>query len=243
MFSLYVRELKAFLNSVLGYVFITVFLIITGLFLWVFPTPANILHSEMADVSGLFNIAGFLFLFLIPSITMRSFAEEKRLGTMELLLTKPLSDTQIILAKYLACLTLLVLALLPTLIYVVSVYNLGNPVGNIDLARTFGSYMGLVFLGSAFISIGLFVSSLTNNQMIAFILTAPLCFIAFVGFDFVYDIEIFGSFGYFIRKLGLNYHYLSISKGVVESRDLIYFTIYTVFFLLLTKISLLSRKW
>lgn len=243
MFSLYIRELKTFLSSVLGYLFIIVFLIITGLFLWFFSTPNNILLSGLADISGLFNLAGFLFLFLIPSITMRSFAEEKRLGTMELLLTKPLSETQIIIAKYAACLTLLILSLIPTLIYVISVYNLGNPLGNIDLARTFGSYLGLIFLGSAFISIGMLISSFTNNQIIAFILTAPLCFIAFFGFDFIYDLDIFGSLGYYIRTLGLNYHYISISKGVVESRDLVYFIIYTILFLSLTKFSLLSRKW
>ncbi len=243
MLSLYLKEIKAYLSSILGYVFIGVFLIVTGLFLWVFPNINNVLYSGLADLQGLFNLSRFLFLFLVPAITMRSFAEEKRQGTMELLLTKPISDTQIILAKFLSCLTLLAIALLPTLIYIISVYNLGATPGNIDMGSTWGSYLGLLLLGSAFISIGIFVSSLTNNQIVAFILSAALCFILYFGFEFIYSFDALGSFGYFVKTIGIDHHYTAISKGVVDSRDLIYFLSLIFVFLFSTRIVLISRKW
>lgn len=226
-----------------GYIFIAVFLIVTGLFLWVFPNINNIPLSGMADVQGLFNLSRFLFILLIPAITMRSFAEEKRLGTMELLFTKPLSDNQIIFAKFLSALTLFIIALIPTFTYVISVFYLGSPVGNIDMGSTWGSYLGLVLLGSAFIAVGLFISSLTNNQLVAFILTAPLCFILSFGFEFIYSFDSLGNAGYIIKQLGIDHHYTSISKGVIDSRDIIYFLSVDFIFLLATRIVLISRKW
>lgn len=243
MYSLYIKEIKAFLSSIIGYIFMGVFLIISGLFLWVFPNVNNIMDSGLADLQGLFNISQFLFLFLVPAITMRSFAEEKRTGTMELLLTKPLTDMQIIWAKFLSCLTLLVIALLPTLIYIISISFLGNPMGNIDMGSTWGSYLGLLFLGATFISIGLFASSLTNNQIIAFILAAPLCFILFFGFAFIYSFESLGAIGYYIKTLGIEHHYASISAGVIDTRDIIYFCSVIFLFLFGTRIVLVSRKW
>ncbi len=243
MYSLYLKEIKSFLSSVLGYVFIAVFLIVAGLFLWVFPNINNVIFAGLSDIQGLFNVAEFLFIFLVPAITMRSFAEERKSGTLELLFTKPLTDNQIIGAKFLACLTLLVITLIPTLVYVVTVYLIGNPVGNIDMGSTWGSYLGLILLGSAFISIGLFSSSLTNNQIVAFIIAALLCFIMFFAFDFIYSFDALGNFGYFIKTLGIADHYSSISKGVVDSRDLIYFLSVIFLFLFGTRIVLLSRKW
>lgn len=243
MHSLYIKEIKSFLSSIIGYIFMGVFLIVSGLFLWVFPNVNNIMEAGLADLQGLFNISQFLFLFLVPAITMRSFAEEKRTGTMELLLTKPLSDMQIIWAKFLSCLTLLVIALLPTLIYLIFVYILGNPVGNIDMGSTWGSYLGLLFLGAVFIAIGLFSSSLTNNQIIAFIVAALLCFICFFGFAFIYSFESLGAAGYYIKTLGIEHHYASISKGVIDSRDLIYFCSVIFLFLFGTRIVLTGRKW
>ncbi|MCQ2285665.1 MAG: gliding motility-associated ABC transporter permease subunit GldF [Bacteroidales bacterium] len=243
MFSLYLKEVKSYLTSVVGYVFIGVFLVVTGLFLWVFPNVNNVLLAGVADLQGLFSLSKFLFLFLVPAITMRSFAEEKRQGTMELLLTKPLSDNQIIAAKFLSCLTLLVISIIPTLIYIISVYNLGKPIGNIDMGSTWGSYLGLVFLGATFISIGVFISSITTNQIIAFILTAPICFILYFGFEFIYSFEVLGNFGYIVKTMGIEHHYTSISKGVVDSRDVIYFCSVIFIFLFATRISLLSRKW
>ena len=243
MYTLYRKEIKSYLSSLIGYVFIGVFLIIAGLFIWVFPIINNVLFSGMASLQGLFNTSKFLFLFLVPAITMRTFAEEKRSGTLELLLTQPLTDTQIIAAKFLASLTLLVIALIPTLLYVISVYNLGSPPGNIDLGGTWGSYLGLIFLGATFVSIGIFASSTTSNQIVAFVLAAPLCFIMYFGFEFIYGFETLGSMGFFIKKLGIDYHYTSISKGVIDTRDILYFTSVTLVFLIATRVVLASRKW
>jgi len=243
MLSLYLKEVKTYLSSLVGYIFIVVFLVVTGLFLWVFPNFNNVLFSGMADLQGLFNLSRFLFLLLIPAITMRSFSEEKKTGTMELLFTKPLSDNQIIVAKFLSSLTLLVIALIPTFIYIISVYQLGNPVGNIDMGSTWGSYLGLVLFGSAFIAIGLFVSSITTNQIVAFILAAAFCFILTFAFEFIYSFDALGNFGYFVKAIGIDHHYISISKGVVDSRDLIYFFSLIFIFLFGTKVVLISRKW
>jgi ABC-2 type transport system permease protein len=243
MYSLYLKEIKTFLSSVLGYIFIAVFLIVAGLFLWVFPNINNVLFAGLSDIQGLFNVAEFLFIFLVPAITMRSFAEEKKSGTLELLFTKPLTDNQIIGAKFLACLTLLVITLIPTLVYVITVYLIGNPVGNIDMGSTWGSYLGLVLLGATFIAIGLFSSSITNNQIVAFIIAALLCFIMFFAFDFIYSFSALGNFGYYIKTLGIAEHYSAISKGVIDSRDLIYFFSVIFLFLFGTKIVLLNRKW
>jgi len=243
MYSLYRKEIKSYLSSLIGYIFIGVFLVIAGLFIWVFPNINNILFSNMASLQGLFNTSKFLFLFLVPAITMRTFAEEKHRGTLELLLTKPLTDSQIIAAKFFASLTLLVIALIPTLLYVISVYNLGSPPGNIDLGSTWGSYLGLIFLGATFIAVGIFASSITSNQIIAFVVAAPLCFILYFGFEFIYGFEILGSMGFFIKTLGIDYHYNSISRGVIDSRDLLYFTSVIIIFLIATRITLISRKW
>ncbi len=240
---MYVKELKSFFSSIIGYIFIGVFLIIAGLFLWVFPNVDNVTEAGLADLQGLFNLAKFLFIFLVPAITMRSFAEEKRNGTMDLLLTKPLTDMQIVWAKFLSCLTLLVIALLPTLVYVITVYFIGNPVGNLDMGSTWGSYLGLVLLGATFIAIGLFASSLTNNQIVAFIIAAALCFILFFGFAFIYSFESLGAVGYYIKSIGIEHHYASISKGVVDSRDVIYFCSVIFAFLYATRMVLLGRKW
>jgi ABC-2 type transport system permease protein len=243
MFSLYLKELKSYLSSLLGYIFIAVFLVVAGLFLWIFPNINNIIFSGYADLQGFFNISKFLFLFLVPAITMRSFAEEKRLGTMELLFTKPLSDGQIVLAKFLSSFTLLIIAILPTFVYVVSVYNLGQIPGNIDMGSTWGSYLGLILLGATFISIGVFSSSITSNQIVAFVLAALFCFILYFGFEYIYSFEALGSFGYFVKTLGIDHHYSSISKGVIDLRDLVYFFSVMVIFLVGTRVVLMSRKW
>ena len=243
MYALYKKELSSFFSSLIGYLTIVVFLILTGLMLWVFRSDFNILDYGFAGMDGLFQIAPFLYLFLIPAITMRSLAEEKKNGTMELLLTKPLTDMSIIWAKFLAGFVLVLISLLPTLVCYISVVTLGDPVGNIDMGSTWGSYLGLILLGSAFISIGLFSSSLTNNQIVAFIIAALLCFIMFFAFDFIYSFDALGNFGYFIKTLGIADHYSSISKGVVDSRDLIYFLSVIFLFLFGTRIVLLSRKW
>ena len=220
-----------------------VFLLTCGLFLWVFPLEFNILEYGYANIDGLFLLAPFVFLFLIPAITMRFFADEKKTGTIELLLTKPLTDIQIILAKYFAGFILVLISLLPTLIYFITVYLLGFPRGNMDLGGTWGSYIGLFFLGASFVAIGLFSSSLSDNQIVSFIIAVFICGFAYLGFEFIYNLELFGKIDLFIKSLGISAHYASMSRGVFDTRDLIYFLSFISFFLLFTKISLESRKW
>ncbi len=243
MYSLFIKEIKVFLNSLIGYFVIGVFLTLTGLFLWIFPMSYNVLDRGFADVNGLFGLAPIVFLLLVPAITMRSFAEEKRVGTIELLLTMPLSYTQIILSKYFASLVLVVVSIIPTFIYFLSIYFLGYPKGNIDFGAMWGSYIGLVFLGATFASIGIFCSLLTDSQIVSFILSMLICFIFWLGFDFIYSFDIFGSFGQVIKWFGVDHHYASISRGVVDTRDIIYFLSVIVSFLFLSRLRLQSRKW
>ncbi len=227
----------------MGYIVITVFLLTIGLFLWVFPLDSNILTFGYANIDGLFTLAPFVFLFLIPAITMRMFAEEKKSGTIELLLTQPLTDMQIILAKFLAGVVLVVFSLIPTLIYYYSVHRLGLPPGNIDQGAMWGSYIGLLLLGSVFVAIGLFSSSITDNQIISFIIAVAMSGFVYLGFEFIWSLDLFGNFDLLIRSLGISSHYASISRGVVDTRDLIYFLSVIALFILLTKYSLASRKW
>jgi ABC-2 type transport system permease protein len=243
MFILLKKEINAFLSSLIGYIVIVVFLLVNGLFLWVFQGDFNILDAGYANIDGLFLIAPFIFLFLIPAITMRSFAEEKRTGTLEIILTKPLTDLQIILAKYFAGLILVIFSLLPTLIYFFSVYQLGLPKGNLDIGGAWGSYIGLLFLGASFVAIGIFSSTLTDNQIVSFILAVFLCGFLYIGFEFIYSLSLFGKIDLFIKSLGINAHYLSMSRGVIDTRDGIYFLSLIIFFLLLSKNSLERRKW
>lgn len=243
VFTLYKKEIRAFLSSLIGYIAICVFLLLVGLFLWILPTDSNLLNNGYAGLDSLFELAPWVFLFLIPSITMRSFADEKKAGTIEFLLTKPLTDMQIILAKYLAGVTLVLFSLLPTLIYYYSIYKLGNPIGNIDSGGTWGSYIGLFFLASAFTSIGIFASSLSDNQIIAFILSVFLCFFSYIGFEYISRLDLFGKVDDFILSIGINDHYISMSRGVIDTRDIIYFLSLISLFTLLTKTSLESRKW
>ena len=241
--SLYIREIFGFLSSLIGYNVKGVFLIITGLFLWVFPLDFNVMELGYANIDGLFMLSPFVFLFIVPALTMKSFAEERRTGTIEILLTKPISDMQIVLAKFFAYWTLLFIALLPTLFYFYSVYQLGYPKGNIDQGGMWGSYIGLLMLGGSFVSIGIMASTLTDNQIVSFIIAVFLSLIMYLGFDFIYSLDFFGSFSLFIKSLGINHHYSSISRGVIDSRDVIYFISVISVFLLSARLSLQSRKW
>lgn len=243
MFTLLKKEINSFLSSLIGYIVIAVFLLVNGLFLWVLPAEFNILDFGYAGIDGLFMLAPFVFLFLIPAITMKSFADENRSGTIELLLTRPLTDLQIVLSKYFASLILVVLALIPTFIYMISVYKLGSPPGNMDMGAAWGSYIGLLFLAAAFVSIGLFCSSITDNAIVSFLLAVFLCFTIDYGFYFIHSFELFGSFDLFILQLGIDEHYLSMSRGVIDTRDVLYFLSLITLFILLTKISLEKRKW
>ncbi|HQS51015.1 MAG TPA: ABC transporter permease, partial [Daejeonella sp.] len=208
----------------------------------VFP-DSSILDYGYAGLDSFFNIAPYMFMFLIPAVTMRSLAEEKKDGTFELLATRPLSDWHIVLGKFLASLLIVVLTLVPTLIYYISVYQLGISKGNIDTGAVIGSYLGLILLGGAFTSIGLFTSSFGKNQIIAFTLSVFLCFITFSAFDSISKLIAFQAFESNLISLGINQHYQSISRGVVDSRDFIYFLSFAGLFLLLTRTVLGARKW
>ncbi|MBF8964634.1 gliding motility-associated ABC transporter permease subunit GldF [Pontibacter sp. FD36] len=242
MLAILKKEFNGFLNTLIAYIVITVFLVAIGMFMWVFP-ESNVLDYGFADMQTLFNMAPWLFLFLIPAITMRTFAEEKREGTIELLLTKPISDLKLILGKYFAALLLALFALIPTLIYYYTVYELGNPQGNVDSAAVVGSYLGLVFLAGVFAAIGVFASSVSDNQIISFVIAIFLCYIIYAGFELIASIPVWGGYGYFISQLGIEYHYTAISKGLIDSRDVLYFLSVIAIMILSTKLVLSSRKW
>lgn len=242
MYAVFKRELFSLLNSLMAYITIGVFLLASGLLLWFFP-DTSILEYGYAELTGFFSLAPFLFMFLIPAITMRSFAEERREGTYVLLASRPLTDWQIILAKYFACFVLVLFSLVPTLIYYYSIYKLGLPVGNIDSGAVIGSYLGLLLLGSVFVGIGIFASSITKNQVIAFAIAVFICFIAYSGFDALSKIFTMRYLETIFLGLSINEHYQSISRGVLDTRDLVYFVSFVLFFLGITKLVIGGRKW
>ena len=243
MINILKKEINTFFSSLIGYITIAVFLLITGLFLWVFP-ETNIINSGFASLDNFFLMAPWIFMFLIPALSMRSISEEYNTGTIEILNTKPLTDWQIVLGKYFAVLLLLLASLIPTLIYYYTVYQLGSPIGNIDTGATNGSYIGLMLLAASFSAIGMFASSLSNNQIVAFILAVFLCFFFYTGFEYLSLLDVFfAKMDHFIEQLGLYAHYNSISRGVVDLRDVVYFISFVVIFLFLTVISLQRRTW
>lgn len=242
MLTIYKKEIRSFLSSLIAYITMSVFLVVTGLFIWVFP-ETNLLDYGFASLDSLFTIAPWVFLLLIPAITMRSFSEERKTGTIELLATRPISDLEIILGKFFAGLSLMLFALIPTVIYYITIYNLGIEKGNIDTGSVIGSYIGLILLGGAFVSVGIFASAITDNQIVAFILAIFLCFFSFFGFDSISQLGLFGKIDDVIINLGVNAHYESISRGVLDTRDLIFFLSFTAVFVLSSKLVLESRKW
>lgn len=244
MLSQLKKEIYGFFSNLTGYVVITVFLVTTSLFLWVLSFGnLNIPDSGYATLESLFNMAPWVFLFLIPAITMRMFAEEKKGRTLELLLTRPISDLEIILSKYLAAMILVTASLLPTLLWFWSVARLGSPPANIDAGATWGSYLGLLFLAGIYAAVGIFVSSTTDNQIISFILSAILCFFLYIGFESITSADLLGQLDSLILKLGISEHYRSMSRGVLDTRDIIYFLSMTGLFILLTKTVLERRNW
>jgi ABC-2 type transport system permease protein len=236
MRAILIKEINSFFTSPIAYLVIGFFLLINGLFLWVFDDDFNILNAGFADVSPFFYLTPWVLLFLIPAITMKSFADENNNRTIELLKTKPISDWQIVLGKFWASLLLAVIAITPTITYVYTIYKLRNLAGNIDFGSTIGSYLGILFLVSTYTSVGLFTSTLSKNQIVAFILGVFITFLLFYGFEAVSNS--FGNDALRIQKLGINEHFKSISRGVIDTRDLIYFVSITSFFLFITKIRL-----
>lgn len=240
MKSIILREIKSFFGSPIGYLVIALFLITNGLFLWVFEGDYNILNTGFADMSPFFTLAPWILIFLIPAVTMRSFSDEKRQGTLELLLTKPLSIAQIVNGKFLGTLFLILLALLPTLIYVKVIYDLGMPEGNIDMGSTIGSYFGLLFLISAYAAIGIFTSSISDNQIVSFILAVFVCFFFYFGFEGL--TSLLPSFSAILSAFGMSEHFKSMGRGVIDTRDILYFVSITVLFLSFTIYQLKSLK-
>lgn len=236
MIAILKKEINAFFSSPIGYLVIAIFLLLNGLFLWVFKSDFNILDNGFADLSSFFLIAPWILMFLIPAVTMRSFSDEKKQGTLELLLTKPISHLQIVLGKYFGALILILMALLPTLLYVYTVYQLGSPVGNLDFGSTMGTYFGLLFLIASYTAIGIFASTLSENQIVAFLIAISFCLLFYVGFEGIANI----ISSNFIEQLGMSYHFKSMSRGVLDSRDIIYFLSVTVFFILITKLNFKS---
>ena len=243
MRSILKKEISAFFSSFTGYIAIGIFLVANAWFMWINPGEWNIIDGGFATIDTLFIIAPWVYLFLIPAITMRSFAEEKKSGTIEILLTQPITDTQLVMGKYLASVVLALFALVPTVIYYISVYQMGNPVGNIDAGGTWGSYIGLFFLAASYVSVGIFTSSLTDNQIISFIIAAVICFFLYTGFDGLSRLEFLKPIDELILSLGINEHYKSMSRGVIDSRDVLYFLSLITLFLGAAGLKLAARKW
>ena len=240
MKSILFREIKSFFGSPVGYLVIAIFLIINGLFLWVFEGDFNILNSGFADLSPFFTISPWILIFLITAVNMRSFSDEKKQGTLELLLTKPISLWQIVNGKFLGAMLLIVIAIIPTFIYVYAISDLGLPEGNFDLGSTIGSYFGLLFLIASYTSIGIFTSTLSENQIVAFILSVFLCFIFYFGFEGLS--QVFKTFENTISAFGMDNHFKSLGRGVIDTRDILYFVSVTFLFLSFSVYNLKSYK-
>ncbi|TAF62173.1 MAG: gliding motility-associated ABC transporter permease subunit GldF [Flavobacterium sp.] len=240
MKSIVLREIKSFFGSPVGYLVIALFLLINGVFLWLFEGDYNILNSGFADMTPFFTLSPWILLFLIPAVTMRSFSDEKKQGTLELLLTKPLSIWEIATGKFLGALFLIVIAIVPTFLYVYILSSLGQPEGNIDMGSTIGSYFGLLFLISSYTAIGIYTSTLSENQIVAFIIAVFLCFIFYFGFDGL--ATVFSEWSSYISLFGMQDHFKSMSRGVLDTRDILYFASVSVLFLSFTVYNLKSFK-
>jgi ABC-2 type transport system permease protein len=233
MLAIFKKEFNSFFTSTIAYLTIGIFLLINGLFLWVFDDDFNVLNAGFADLTSFFYLAPWILIFLIPAITMKTFADEFRSGTIEILKTRPITNVTLVLGKFFAILTLLIIVLIPTFVYAYSIHELGNPVGNLDYGSISGSYLGLFLLASSFASIGIFTSTLSKNQVVAFLLGICMVFLFYYGFDAVSSL--FGDYSYTIKLFGMNEHYKSISRGVIDSRDVLYFMSIIIFFLFVSK--------
>lgn len=244
MRSIFIKELNSFFSSIIGYVAILFFLAVCGLFIWVMPNYTILRSDGYATLDSFFELAPWFLLLLIPAVTMRSFADEFRAGTIEWLSTKPLRDVDIILGKYFASLVLVVFALLPTFIYVYTISNLAVVDNSIDLGGIAGSYIGLFFLAAGFTAVGIFCSSLANNQIVGFLIALFACYLLYSGFEALSKVPAFSDgLDYYLSMVGMAFHYESISRGYIDSRDVVYFLSVIVLFISLTRLSLNSRTW
>lgn len=242
MLSIYFKELRSFFSSVVAYVVLLVFLVGCGLFLWVF-TDTSILDYGYASMEQFFNLVPWFLLFLIPAVTMRSFADEFKGGTIEWLSTKPLKPGHIIIGKFLAAFTLVCIALLPTLLYVGCIHYLAMDDAALDAGGIVGSYIGLLFLVAAFTAIGICSSSFTDSQIVSFLAALFICFLMYFGFESLSRITAFrGGVDYYLAMIGIDDHYNSISRGVIDSRDVVYFLSVIALFIALTRFTLDRRK-
>ncbi len=241
MRSIFIKEINSFFSSIVGYVALIVFLVACGLFLWIIP-DYSILGYGFAAMDRFFEIAPWLLLLLVPAVTMRSFADEFRTGTIEWLSTKPVTDMEIILGKYLATIVLVIFALLPTLLYVVTISNLALPDNTPDMGAIIGSYAGLVFLSATFAAVGVFCSSVTGNQVVGFLVSLLSCYLLYSGFEQLSKLpDLAQGIDYYLSMVGMEFHYNSISRGLIDSRDVIYFLSVIVLFIALTRFSLAGR--
>lgn len=242
MYNLIRKEVVALFSSLIACSTIGLFLLVCGLFLWVFP-ESSILEYGYAGLDRFFDIAPYLFMFLIPAVTMRAIAAERREGTFELLSTLPLTDWQIIGGKFIASWIVVVLTLVPTVVYYITVYQLGVVKGNVDTGAVIGSYLGLFLLGGSFVALGILSSAITRNQVIAFMIAVFLCFFLFSGFDSLSRLLSLQQVELFVTALGMNEHYTAISRGVLDTRDLLYFLSLSAVSLTTTVTILGARKW
>jgi ABC-2 type transport system permease protein len=243
MFTLFLKEIKEFFSSITGYLVVIVFLLVNSMFMWIFRGSFNVFDIGVANIDTLFVISPWVFLFLVPAITMNMFAGELKSGTMELLLTRPLTEFQIVFAKYMAAVGLVLIALIPTFFYLFSINSLADPIGNVDFGAIFGSYIGLFFLAAIYSAIGIFASSFSKNAIISFLFSVLFCYIFFLGFENLAFIGFSGKISDFIISMGINDHYKSMSRGVIDSRDMVYFLSVISIFIFMTKLRLESRKW
>lgn len=240
MWSVCKKEFRQFFSSLTGYIAIIVFLLLNGLMLFVFP-DTNVLDFGYASLEKFFELAPWILLLLVPAITMRSLSEEFKTGTFEILQTKPISRSQLVIGKYLGALLVVWIALLPTFIYMFSIQRLSME-GGMDIGATLGSYIGLFFLSAVFTAIGVCCSSFTSNAVVAFILSAFACFILYSGFNAISRIPALeAGADYYIEMLGIDFHYRSISRGVIDSRDVVYFFSVIALFLTITNKNLVKR--
>ena len=240
MWAVCKKELGQYFSSLTAYIAIAVFLLLNGLFLFVFP-DTNVLDYGYATLDKFFELAPWILLLLVPAITMRSFADEFRSGTFEILRTRPLTSWQVVLGKYFGSLVVVLCALLPTVIYVYTIQQLSAH-GGIDVGGTAGSYLGLVFLAAVFTAIGICCSSFSSNAVVAFLVSAFVCFLMYNAFNAISRVPALSAGAdYYIEMLGIDFHYRSISRGVVDSRDLVYFISLIVLFLFITNRNVLKR--
>ncbi len=241
VWNIFRKEFRSFFSTPTGYIVLAIFFVGAALFLWIFPGEYNVLDNGYANIDGFFVLAPWLFLFLCPAVTMRAIAEERQQGTLELLVTRPISKMNLVFGKFLAAWSVILVALLPAVLWFYVVYLIAEPMGNVDIGAFWGSFVGLIFLSAVYSAVGVFGSSLSNNQITAFIVSSLICFALFYGFELVGSLFSDGTTALYLKNLGVNAHYRSMSRGVLDTRDVLYMLAVTLLFLLSTKM-VLSRK-